>query len=180
MLPAPHEPEPPTHQVTGAGRVPSHAGTPRTRTSRLRLAAALMGAAAAVAAVGFGTVALLRHPQDTPSAPTSLQHITVTPAVPLNDTEVLALLRQPPDYGALGDPGRRASCLTGLGYPAGTVALGARPVVVDGRPGLLLVLPGDTEDTVAAVAVAPYCSAADTGLLADRTVPRTPSTGGAG
>ncbi|OBF23102.1 hypothetical protein [Mycobacterium sp. ACS4331] len=180
MLPAPHEPEPPAHRVTGTDRAPAHAGRPQTRANTLRLAAALTGATAAVAAVGFGTVALLRYPQDTPSAPTSMHHITVTPVVPLNDSEVLALLRQPPDYGALADPGRRASCLTGLGYPAGTVALGARPVDVDGHRGVVLVLPGDTEDTVAAIAVAPNCSAADTGLLADRTVARTPPTGAAG
>ena len=76
------------------------------------------------------------------------------------------------DFGALAAPGRRGSCLAGLGYPASTRVLGAQPVEVRGRPAILLLLPGDAIRTVIALAVAPSCSSADTGLLVDTTVAR--------
>ena len=100
-------------------------------------------------------------------------------AIPLSQPEILGLLAQSPDFGAPEarpgppqDPSRRASCLSGLGYPASTPVLGARPIEINARPGVLLVLPGDTPDNLAVFAVAPNCSAADTGLLADTQVPR--------
>jgi len=82
------------------------------------------------------------------------------------------LLNRGPDYGPLSDPPRRASCVSGLGYPASTQVLGARPIEINARPGVLLVLPGDTPDNLAVFAVALNCSAADTGLLASTQVPR--------
>ncbi|EUA29404.1 hypothetical protein I548_2591 [Mycobacterium intracellulare] len=58
--------------------------------------------------------------------------------VPLSADEILGLLDRAPDFGSSGgtlsDPARRASCLTGLGYPAATQVLGARPVEVNARP----------------------------------------------
>ena len=87
--------------------------------------------------------------------------------VPLSQAEILGLLDRSPEYGPLTDPSRRASCLSGLGYPASTQVLGARPIDINARPGVLLVLPGDTPDNLAVFAVAPNCSAADTGLLAN-------------
>lgn len=150
---------------------PAHSVRPLPRPSRI---AAGVGATAALAAIGLGTVALLRYPDTTRGGSPSLQPITVTspPAVvlPLSGAEILALLDRSPDFGALEDPQRRASCLAGLGYPASTRVLGARPVEVGGRSGVLLVLPGDQAGTVAALAVAPNCSSADTGLFADTTV----------
>ncbi|CNL99331.1 Conserved alanine-rich protein of uncharacterised function [Mycobacterium tuberculosis] len=38
---------------------------------------------------------------------------------------------------------------------------------------MVLVLPGDTPDSLTVFAVAPNCSAADTGLLVSTQVPRT-------
>lgn len=104
------------------------------------------------------------------------QHITVStpaPAIPLSQADILALLDRAPDYGPLADPSRRASCLSGLGYPASTRVLGARPIEINARPGVLLVVPGDAPDSVTVFAVAPNCSAADTGLLASTTVARS-------
>ncbi len=147
----------------------------RTRAHPARLLAAAAGLAAVVIAVGLGTAALVTAPAPTPSAPVTAEHITVSrppAAIPLSDIEVLALLGRRPDYGPLGDPRRRASCLSGLGYPSSTTVLGAGAVTVNGHPGVLLVLPGPAPDTVAALAVAPNCSSADTGLLADRIVNR--------
>lgn len=151
----------------------AHALRPRSRPTRKVAAAA--GAAAAIAAIGVGTAALLHSPPPTPSAPSTALHITVSRApttIQLSAPEILGLLESRPDYGPLNDPARRASCLTGLGYSGSTEVLGARPVEVSGRPAVLLVLPGDTPDRLTALAVAPNCSAADTGLLANTAVGR--------
>jgi hypothetical protein len=183
------EPDSAPHRVTGVvGDRPAHARSPWPRVGRWRLTAAVAGLAAVVGLAGFGTYALLHAPDQVTSTPESVRYITATPEVPLNDAEVLALLRQPPDYGRLADPVRRASCLSGLGYPATATVLGARQVDVDGEHGVLLVLSrdddddpdNDPDDSVAAVAVAPHCSAADTGLLAERLVRRHPASATAG
>lgn len=155
----------------------AHSARPHLRPARI--IAAVAGLCAALAAIGFGTVALLHTPEPAPSTPDDVQHITLsTPPmeIPLSPNEILGLLDRAPDFGssgaALNDPARRASCLTGLGYPAGTQVLGARPVQINARPGVVLVIPGDSPHVLAVYAVSPNCSAADTGLLANTQVPR--------
>lgn len=151
----------------------AHAARPPVRPARV--VAAVAGLCAAVAAIGVGTVALLTEPAPVPSAAPTAEHITIStpaPVIPMSDPEILALLQRPPDYGALGNAAQRASCLSGLGYPGSAEVLGAQPVEVNARPGVLLVLPGDNADMVTAYAVALNCSAADTGLLATTAIPR--------
>jgi hypothetical protein len=143
------------------------------RSARMTVAAA--GLVAAAVAVWLGTTALITAPAPTPSRPTTVEHITVSRppmTIPLSDQQILALLDRVPDFGPLTDPQRRASCLAGLGYPADARVLGARPVEIAGRPAVLLLLPGDAAGAVTALAVAPTCSAVDTGLSADRIVHR--------
>jgi hypothetical protein len=140
-----------------------------------RLAFAAAGLAAAAAAAWLGVSALVTPPAPMPSRPTTIEHITVSrpsPTIPLSDQQIVALLDRAPDFGPLTDPRRRASCLAGLGYPADTRVLGARPVDITGHPAVLLVLPGEAPETLAALAVAPTCSSANTGLSADRIVHR--------
>lgn len=152
----------PIHAV-GRGRLPRSA----------RIAMAAVGLAAAGAAVWLGITSLITAPM--PSRPTTINFITVTrppTTIPLSDQQILALLDRAPDFGPLADPQRRASCLTGLGYPANARVLGARPVEIAGHSAVLLLLPNDTPGAVAALAVAPTCSAVDTGLSADRIVNR--------
>lgn len=156
-----------------SAKPPAHSARPSVRPARV--VAAVAGFAAVLAAIGFGTAALLNAPGPTPSAPVTAEHITVsTPpmAIPLSRDEIVGLLRRTPDYGPLSDPSRRASCLSGLGYPASTQVLGARPIDINARPGVLLVVAGDTPDKLAVYAVALNCSAADTGLMATTQVPR--------
>jgi hypothetical protein len=138
----------------------------RRRTVRL---SAVVGVAAAGAAVVVGSVMVAR-PDVT--GRTSAQHLADGPSVPLSDAQILDLLRRPPELGALADSRRRASCLSGLGYSGSTAVLGAQPVDIDGSAAVLLILPGDARDTLAALAVRPNCSSADTGLLADTQVRR--------
>lgn len=140
-----------------------------------RVVAAVAGVAAALVAIGLGTAALVAAPAPTPSAPTTAQHITVSArptVIPLSIAQILGLLDRRPDYGPLSDATRRSSCLSGLGYPVSTQVLGAQPIEINGRPGVLLVLPGDMPDVLAVVAVGPNCSSADTGQLTDTVVRR--------
>ena len=169
---------------TGAGVPgPSAAHSARPHIRPAKLIAAVAGAGAVLAGICVGTAALINAPEPTPSTPATAEHITVsTPpmTIPLSPAEIVGLLNQTPDYGQLqgqlqgqlSDPPRRASCLTGLGYSASTQVLGARPIEINARPGVLLVLPGETPDSLAVFAVAPNCSAADTGLLASTQIPR--------
>jgi hypothetical protein len=155
----------------GAAHSVRRGGLPRpTRT-----AFAVAGLVAAAAAAWLGISALITPPAQMPSRPTTIEHITVSrppQTIPLSDQQIIALLDDAPDFGPLTDPRRRASCLAGLGYPANTRVLGARPVAITGHPSVLLVLPGDAPETLAALAVAPTCSSVNTGLSADRTVHR--------
>jgi hypothetical protein len=136
---------------------------------------ALVGVAAVLAAIGIGTIMLVRA-GDTMS-PFSASALRLTtdppgPTVPLSDAEIIGLLTTPADLGTLGDARRRASCLNGLGYPGSGAVLGGQQVQINGSPAVLLVLPGDTRDTVNALAVRPNCSSIDTGLLADTLIRR--------
>jgi hypothetical protein len=131
---------------------------------------ALVGAAAVLVAIGLGTVMLVRTPASTPTTGPTAEQITVTPSVPLSAPQIIALTHQLPDYGALSDSQRRASCLAGLGYPTSTEILGAQPIQAGGEPGLLLVLAGDHLGELVALLVQPNCSSADTGLIADTQV----------
>ena len=148
----------------------AHAARPPAQTRRL--VAAVVGAAAVLAAVGIGTTALLRSSSTATSPRTTANTITVTPRVPLSDRELAALVGRNPDFGPLADPKRRAACLTGLGYPGSLQVLGAEQTQVEGRPAVLLVLPGDRDTELVAIAVAPNCSAVSTGLIAETTVRR--------
>lgn len=151
----------------------AHSIRPLPRLSRL---AAGAGLAAALALIGLGTATVIKAPAPILDTGPTLQPITVlsapTVAIPLSVTELFALLDRTPDFGALSDPQRRASCLAGLGYSASTRVLGARPLAIRGHAGVLLMLPGEQAGTVVALAVAPNCSSADTGLFADTTVRR--------
>jgi hypothetical protein len=158
-------------EPTGAAHAVRRGRFPRP--TRMALAAA--GLTAAAAAVWLGVNALITPPASMPSRPTTIEHITVSrppQTIPLSDQQIVELLDREPDFGPLTDPRRRASCLAGLGYPANTRVLGARPVAITGHPAVLLVLPGDAPETLAALAVAPTCSSANTGLSADRIVHR--------
>jgi hypothetical protein len=168
--PPPEPSDPPVgNRVTGPSGRDHRAGRPVARIG------AVAGTAAVLVAVGLGTVMLARTPSSNPGTGPTAQRITVSappPTVPLSESEIVGLLGQRPDLGALSDQQRRASCLSGLGYPAAETVLGARPVAVNGRPALLLVLAGDTPRDLAVLVVQPDCSSADTGLTADTQIRR--------
>ncbi|TDO14978.1 hypothetical protein EV580_3116 [Mycobacterium sp. BK086] len=161
----------PTHTVTPASTGPAaHARRPAIRNGRLIAAGA--GVVAVLAAVGLGTAALLQSTGPTASTVTSASMITVTPKMPISSRELNGLIARSPDFGPLADPKRRAACLSALGYSGSVQVLGAKTLQVDGRPAIILVLPGDQPDVIIGVTVSANCSAVDTGLIADTTVRR--------
>ncbi|BBZ78532.1 hypothetical protein MANY_38690 [Mycolicibacterium anyangense] len=169
------EPEPAdaAHTVAaGDAPVRSAAHAARPAGHHRRLVAAAIGGAAVLTAVWMGTTALLGRDDTNHSSPTSANLITVTPTVPLSSRDLVALVGRSPDFGPLADEAKRASCLTGLGYPSTQQILGAEPLQIDGRPTIVLVLPGERPEDLVVLAVAPTCSSVTTGLVADTTVRR--------
>jgi hypothetical protein len=149
---------------------PGHrARPPITRIS------AVAGVAAAVVAVALGTAMIVRTPVAANDHGPLAKQITLSaapPTVPLSVPQIVSLLSRRPDLGLLSDAHRRASCLSGLGYPASVAVLGAQPVDINGRPAVLLVLPGDQPGDLSALVVRPDCTSADTGLIADTSIRR--------
>ena len=144
-------------------------------TPRWQLVALVAGVGAAVVGVVVGGLMLTRDPAPTWSTRPTAKRITVSrppTALPLTGPQIVGLLSHSPDYGPLADPQRRASCLSGLGYSAATSVLGARPVEMHGRHGVLMLLPADTPRTVRALVVEPDCDSAHSGLLANTLVTR--------
>jgi hypothetical protein len=172
---APPVPDAVTARIVAALRAapppPAHAARPPVR---LRVVAAIVGLGAAAVGVVLGTATVRTGSAPAPPAGPTAELITVSARdkVPLSDRQIAGLLTRPPDYGPLDDPRRRAACLGGLGYPGATPILGARPVDVHGRPGVLLVLAGETPDALVAVVVRPNCDSAESGLLAETVVSR--------
>jgi hypothetical protein len=149
-----------------------HAARPTPKLHRIGL---VIGIAAVLLAVVVGAAMLVRDSAPTRSAGPTAEKITVSrppQPMPLSDPQIIALLSRSPDFGPLADPQQRGSCLSGLGYAATTRVLGAQPVDVDGRPGVLMLLPADTLKTVLALVVEPNCSSAHTALLAHTVVTR--------
>jgi len=154
------------------GRGPAHS---LQRTPRWQLIALVAGVAAALIGAVVGALMLAHKPAPNWSAGPTAESITVSrPAteLPLPTPQVVGLLSQSPDYGPLADAERRASCLSGLGYSATTPVLGARPLDMDGRPAVLMLLPADTPGKVLALVVEQDCDAAHTGLLVNTLVTR--------
>jgi hypothetical protein len=171
---APDVPAEVTARVGAAlqARRPGHAVR---HTPRWQVIGLVAGVGAAVAAVVLGGLMLMRAPAPSRSAGPTAESITVSRparALPFSAPQIAGLLSHSPDYGPLADPLRRASCLSGLGYSAATTVLGARPVDMQGRPAVLMLLPADTPRTVLALIVEPDCNSAHTGLLASTVVSR--------
>lgn len=173
---APAVPEEVSARVVSALRAQPAHSIPRPRLHRLQRVGLVVGVGAAVVGAVVGALMLTRESPAPPRSPgPTAQQITVSRpplAFPLSEGELTELLGRPPDYGPLHDPGRRASCLAGLGYPAGTPVLGAKPLDVHGQPAVILLLAADPQGTLAAKLVSSTCSAATTGLLAETTLAR--------
>jgi hypothetical protein len=129
---------------------------PRRRKLRPRVVLALSAAAAVVAAVVLGA------PRPAP------------PVLTVNRVDLVAVATSAVgvvDVGDLVDPARREACLRAvLPDAAHERLLGGRRVVLDGRPGVLLVLATGTRGQLHVVTVDPGCGPAGGTLLAQVTV----------
>jgi hypothetical protein len=128
-----------------------------SRTGRTAFGAAVLAAAAAVA-LAFLPGAVVPALDPSPDArPLSLSRGQLAGAAAGASGRGLV---------ELSDPARLAGCLTRVGAP-GSVVLGARPVLLDGQPGVLLVLPTSTPGRLRALVVTPDCGADAGKALAD-------------
>lgn len=166
-------PIPPRHATERVNTTLRHLeARPRRRLHTIGL---VVGACAALVAVGLGTAALLHTPAAAPRHTAGINRLTQPPPgrdVGLSEQQILSLLATTPDLGPLSDPQLRADCLAGLGYPPGLMVLGGRPVVTGNLQGIVLLVPADTPNTVVALVVTPECSARHAGLLAQTSVTR--------
>lgn len=63
------------------------------------------------------------------------------------------------DLGPLSDEAVLAGCLQANGLPAATMVLRAAPVLLNGKQGILLLLPTGRAAVFSALVVGPECSA---------------------
>lgn len=146
---------------------PSRRRVPRPRRRRLAVATAGLAAAAAVlAVVVLGSPGARTVPAPVPTAAPA----TGAPVV-LTAGDLPQALRS--GLGARdgrADPAARAACLVAHGAPAGTVPLGSRAVVLDGRPGTLYVLGTGLAGRFRLLVVGPACAPGSPDTLGDVTV----------
>jgi hypothetical protein len=152
----PPEPRPGSTAGDGtgaAGRRNGRAGWRRFRPERLR--PALVAAAVLAAAVAGGV--LWASPEPAP--------------LPIGEVDLVATglaVRGDLDVGELADPQRRSGCLREVAPPGvapNAQLLGGRDVVLDGRPGVLLLLATGRLGQLDVVVVDPGCGPAGGTLL---------------
>ncbi|MDL5154864.1 hypothetical protein [Actinomycetospora termitidis] len=159
----------------GGAAGPGPTRSPRVGRPRRRrfLAAGLLAAAAAAVVVGvLGVSAGGPAPSPAPTAAPSPAPDPGRPVV-LASGELPRAWRSglgARDGGPLADPAARTGCLVAHGLPAGTVPVGARAVVLDGRPGTLYVLPTGRAAEFRLLVVGPDCAPGSPDGLADVTV----------
>ena len=129
-------------------------GGPCPRSGRAPAWRPLLVAAALAAVVGTGLGALVPHEAPGPA-------VTRVELVALGRAAIGTM-----DVGELADAGRRAACLRAVAPDAvGEELLGGRRVVLDGRPGVLLVLARGTVGALRILTVDPGCGGPAGGAL---------------
>ena len=166
---APDVPRPVTERVVSALRT----APPVRRTPAVRISAAV-GVAAALLAAGIGTVTLQRSGSSVPPTESSAKHL---PEPARGDGAAFRRRdRRAAEPSSRPRCTQRSAAAVVVSERAGLSGAGRRARRPASRyqrcAGGLLVLPGDTPDTVAALAVRPNCSSVDTGLLADTQIRR--------
>jgi hypothetical protein len=149
---------------------------PRVTPLRRRWAAtAVVGtAAAAVLAVVVLAVVVLGADPAGPPTPTAAPAPSPVPAgtpVVLTSGDLPQALRAGlGGRDATADPAARAACFVAHGLPAGTVPVGSRAVVLDGRPGTLYVVATGRAAVFRLLVVGPACAPGSPDTLGDVTV----------
>ncbi|HEU0086948.1 MAG TPA: hypothetical protein VFQ77_04770 [Pseudonocardiaceae bacterium] len=138
---------------------------------------AVLAAAAAVSAVLAlsalpGAIAHLPHPGDVLGAASGVQPAPPPALTRSNLGSVLDQALGARDYGPLTPSHLLRTCLSTHRVPAGEEPLGALEVTLDGRRGVLLVLPADRIGQLRLLVVGPNCGPAHPVPLAEYVVPR--------
>ena len=139
-----------------------------TRRRRRTAWGGLLVTVAAAAVVGV--VALGTGPLETAGSPRAERPALALSGGELGDglDDALGAL----DFGPLSQPAALRACLDANGVPPGGAPLGAREVTLDGRPGVLLVLPTGEIARFRLLVVGPGCGPGNPSLLADDIVGR--------
>lgn len=162
-----------------AGPAPVPLVEPAARRRRRTGWAGMAVLAAAAAVTGVVALSGLQwQTAGTPQAGDALGSATgVQPAGPLTLTRdnldgALERALRARDYGPLAGRQTLRSCLTANGVPAGGEPMGALEVTLDGRPGVLLVLPTGRIAQVRLLVVGPACGPDNPSPLAEYVVGR--------
>jgi len=137
---------------------------------RRRTAWGGVGLLVAAAAAVVGVVALGTGPPETAGSPRAER-----PTLALSGSELGGGLDDAlgaVDLGPLSQPAALRACLDANGIPPLGKPLGAREVTLDGRPGVLLVLPTGEIAQFRLLVVGPGCGPGNPALLADDVVGR--------
>lgn len=152
--------------------------TPRSRWALGAAALAALVALVVLVAVGLGA-----GPTAVPDGPTAPAPVASPPPEP-DDADGVPRLRGEDvvvawraglgraEYGALADPARRSGCLAAHGAGPPSVPVGAHPVLLDGRPAVLMVLTTGVAARFRVLVVAPECGPGAPLTLADHLVGR--------
>jgi hypothetical protein len=162
---------PPAAPPVPAARPAPDARRRAARPTRRWLAVGTLGVAAAAAVLAVVVLG------GSGTAPSPAPAPTAAPAPGPGSPVVLASADLPQALrSGLGardgaaDPAARAGCLVAHGLPAGTVPLGSRAVVLDGRPGTLYVLGTGQAARFRLLVVGPACAPGSPDTLGDVTV----------
>ncbi|GAA4869356.1 hypothetical protein [Actinomycetospora straminea] len=152
-------------------------GHPPTRGRRRALVGGLLAGVVAVVVAVVVVVVATGSPATPAPAPAPPPTAAPAPAgVPtLSSGDGVSALRAGlgrADYGPLADEGRLGDCLAAHGLPPGTRPVGARQVVVDGRSGVLLVLPTGVAARFRLLVVEPGCTTGAPLTVSDTLVGR--------
>ncbi|MCP2262586.1 hypothetical protein LX15_006326 [Streptoalloteichus tenebrarius] len=153
----------------------------RRRNRRMGWGAGVLAAAAAVLGIVFVT---LPGADKTGGAPRAQSTSTGTatggaqPPLALSQSELqsgsapLSAVMGAKDYGPLENPERIKACLAAGGITNAGEPLGVREVQLDGRSGVVVVLPGGGYTKFRLVVLGPDCGASKSQILSDNTIGR--------
>lgn len=124
-----------------------------------------------VAAAAAGFIAVIGIDNETAGTPQASEQ---QPLALTRDSmdDALNQVMSESDFGPLSQPDALEECLSANGMDQAVEPLGAREITLDGRPGVLMVLPTGQEAEFRMLVVGPDCGPGNPSLMADHLVGR--------